>query len=447
MRRTCLLATTALSVLAAGLGLARLVFHARALPRASSADRAASPPLAEIESTGAERGGHIDEPPVEVPIPPPLAGLDLSRIASGDAGPEAPAELGTARLTLDADLQRTAKSLMAAHHFPEAAVVLMDVATGKLLVYASHVDRQTPRDLCVEATAPSASVFKIVTAAALVEDAGLGPDTKQCYCGGEQRINPIDLVDDAQRDRWCTTLAGALGRSVNAVFARLAKAQLTPPKLETMARRFGYGEPLPFDVPVQPSALHVPSDPLEFARTAAGFWNTTLSPIEAAEISAIVARGGETVRPSIVDKVVAKGGAVVWSAPESPASHRAVARETADALATMMQRTVTEGTSRRAFHDIHGTPYLPGVAVAGKTGTLTEAETHRYYTWFTGFAPARPQGAIPQVAVAALVVNGPNWELKANVLAREVLRAYFASRGVAGITRPSVDAIARHRKR
>jgi hypothetical protein len=44
-------------------------------------------------------------------------------------------------------------------------------------------------------------------------------------------------------------------------------------------------------------------------------------------------------------------------------------------------------------------------------------------------------------------VNGPNWELKANVLAREVLRAYFASRGVAGITRPSVDAIARHRKR
>jgi|HubBroStandDraft_6_1064221.scaffolds.fasta_scaffold26905_2 peptidoglycan glycosyltransferase len=441
MRRTWVLAAAGLPVLAAGLAAARFAWHPRALPLAPSTTDDSTPALSHVE-----RVPHEDEP-IERPPAPSLAGLDLSRIGSDDGGPLAPAQQGTARLTLDPELQRLSLGLMAAHHFPEAAVVLMDVATGRLLVYASHVDRQPPRDLCIEATAPSASVFKIVTAAALVEDAHLGPDTKQCYGGGEQRISAIDLVDDPQRDKWCTTLAGAMGRSVNAVFARLAKVELTPPKLEAMARRFGYGQGLPFDVPVQPSALHVPSEPLEFARTAAGFWNTTLSPLEAAEMSAIVARGGEAVRPSIVDKVVSGTGAVVWSSPESPAAHRAVARETAEALSTMMEHTVSEGTSWRAFHDIHGTPYLPGVAVAGKTGTLTDAETQRYYTWFTGFGPLRSQAGIPEVAVAALVVNGPNWQLKANVLAREVLRAYFASRGVPGITRPNIESVARHKKR
>ena len=78
-----------------------------------------------------------------------------------------------------------------------------------------------------------------------------------------------------------------------------------------------------------------------------------------------------------------------------------VARETAAQLATMMEHTVSEGTSWRAFHDGRGGAFLPGVTVAGKTGTLTDAETKRYYTWFTGYAPSHPQPGVRQVAVAA----------------------------------------------
>jgi cell division protein FtsI/penicillin-binding protein 2 len=385
-----------------------------------------------------------DEP--SEPDPAVVAGLDLLHVSVEGGRLEAPAAAGTAQLTLDPELQRVSLGLMAAHHLPEAAVVLMDVATGRLLVYASHVDKGPPRDLCSEATAPSASVFKVVTAAALVEDAHLGAETKQCYSGGEQRINSVDLVDDPQRDRWCVTLAGAMGRSINTVFARLAKGHLSPPQLETMARRFGYGQPLSFDVPVQPSSLRMPAEPLEFARTAAGFWNTTLSPLEAAEISAIVAREGEAVRPSVVEKVVA-GDSAVWSAPENSATWHVVGRDTAAELATMMEHTVAEGTCWRAFHDGRGAAFLPGISVAGKTGTLTDAETKRYYTWFTGFAPSRPTPGLPPVAVAVLVVNGPSWQVKANVVARDVLRAYVAAHGVPGVTRPSLSAIARHHKR
>jgi penicillin-binding protein A len=429
---------------AAALALAAAVFEPRAGPLPATAPShssgAALPPLALAAVM----------PPDEVrtlPVGRPVAGLDLTRVALGAGVPTAPAEGGTAQLTLDGDLQRTAATLMAVRRVPEAAVVLMDVASGRLLVYASQVDGGPARDLCAEATAPSASVFKIVTAAALVEDAHLGPDTKQCYLGGEQRIDAIELVDDPSRDRWCTTLAGALGRSINAVFARLATEHLAPQDLDAMARRFGYGEALSFDVPVQPSEVRIPGDPLAFARTAAGFWNTTLSPLEAAQISAIVARGGESVRPSVVDKVVARSGAVVWSAPEAPPPSRAITQDTADKVAAMMEHTVSGGTSWRAFHDSRGTTFLPGLAIAGKTGTLTDGDAHRHYTWFTGFAPMKPVQGVGQVAVAVLVVNGPTWHVKANIIARDMLRAYFASRGVRGVTQPLTPRAARRTRR
>jgi cell division protein FtsI/penicillin-binding protein 2 len=414
----------------------------RAVHRASPATSPGSAELAPAMLPSSAREDAREDASKETSA---LAGLDLGRMGSDATGATAPTEAGTARLTLDPELQRQALGLMSAHHLPEAAVVLMDAATGRLIVYASHVDKGPARDLCAEASAPSASVFKIVTAAALIEDAHLGPDTRACYSGGESRINAIDLVESPQRDRWCTTLAGAMGRSINTVFARLAQQHLEPPQLETMARRFGYGEPAPFDVPVQASGLHVPAEPLEFARTAAGFWNTTLSPVQAVELSAIVARGGESVRPGIVDRVVSPAGAVLWQARGEAASRRVVARETAEALAVMMGHTVSEGTSWRAFHDPHGTAFLPGIDVAGKTGTLTDGQSQRYYTWFTGFAPEKP-GDGRQVAVAALVVNGPEWQVKANVLARDVLRAYFAAQGAEGVTRPSVAAVARHSK-
>jgi cell division protein FtsI/penicillin-binding protein 2 len=417
------------AVVAAGLAFAVvLVLRARSVPVAPPA------PPAVLNLKPAT------PPPLGVP---PLDGLDLTRIALGDDGATAPAALHrVAHLTLDSGLQRAATRLMTGHHLPEAAIVLLDVATGHVLAYASHLEHGDARDLCAEATAPSASVFKIVTGAALVEDAGLSPDTRQCYSGGEQKILPSDLEDDERRDRWCTTLAGAMGHSTNAVFARLALRDLKRATLEAMADKLGYEEPVPFDVPVQASALHLPSDDLGFARTAAGFWNSTLSPVQAAWLSATVARGGEAPRLSIVSEVADDKGGSLYAAPEPAVLRRAMQRETAQALTRMMEVTVAEGTSYRAFHDGHGLSFLPGITVAGKTGTLTDAQSRRFYTWFTGFAPSRPLATptparIPQVAVAVLVVNEPTWHVKANVLAREMLREYFARENLPGVTAPS----------
>jgi penicillin-binding protein A len=363
--------------------------------------------------------------------PPPLAGVDLRRVrVEGDAA-TAPAHGNrVARLTLDAGLQRHAERLVRDYEVPELAVVMADMK-GRVLVWASHRERGQGGDLCTDASAPAASVFKIATAAALVEQAGLGPDTRQCYWGGDHRIEAAHLVDNPRRDRSCVTLAQAMGHSTNAVFARLASKHLKPASLEATARALGFGDASPFDVPVEPNGLNVPDEALGFARTSAGFWNTTLSPVGAVSLALTVANRGQSVRPYVVERVT-EGEQVLFRAPPRYPTKRAIKPETAEAVTRMLETAVTEGTCYRAFHDAKGRAFLPNIAVAGKTGTLTRNETDQFYTWFVGFAPARA----PEVAIAVLAVNGSTWRVKANVVARDMLRAYFASKGAPGVTMP-----------
>ncbi len=366
--------------------------------------------------------------------------LDLAQLQP--AGDEyvtalaAPSE-GTAHLTVDATLQKTAEKLLAEYEIPEASIVLVRPRDGKILVYASRIATgRTKRDLNVEASAPSASLFKIITGTALVDHAGLGPETPQCWSGGMHRIQERDLQADPKRDTLCTTLAGAMGHSTNTVFARLASQKLTPTSLGETARAYRYGSALPFDVPVEPSALQIPEETLGFARTAAGFWNTTLSPLHAAWIASVVANGGEGVRPYVVASLES-GGKTMYTAPESRPLGRIISARTAEQVTRMMENTVAEGTSRKAFHDPRGKSFFPQLPIAGKTGTLTDEKAGRFYTWFSGFAPSRPVANVEPVAIAVLAVNGANWKVKANTVAREVLRAYFAGQDVPGVTAPT----------
>jgi cell division protein FtsI/penicillin-binding protein 2 len=365
--------------------------------------------------------------------PPALAGVLITQMEIGATEVTAPAaDKRTAHLSLDPDLMSTTRRLFKKREVPEGAVVMMDLQSGRLLIYAG-TSKDGTRDVCAEAKAPAASTFKIITGAALVERAGLGPDTKQCYAGGLHGITMRDLVEDEKRDRWCATLTNAMGRSLNAVFARLALTHLDPAGLTATAKSFGFGAPVPFDLPVEPSAVSIPDDDLEFARSAAGFWNTTLSPLQGMMLASIVAMRGQVMQPVLVNSVTDEEGDVLYRAPAAPRTIRqAIKPETADALRTMMNETVDNGTAHSTFFDRRGSSYLPGIQVSSKTGTLTSPKTQAFYTWLVGFAPAEK----PEVAFAVLVTNGPKWRTKAPFLAREVLRAYFASRGAKGVTAP-----------
>jgi len=387
--------------------------------------------LANLLSKGKVAGGPTI---ARLVTPPPLSDLDLTRVDDRGQVATAPAHGNrVAELTVVPEYQRAALGFMRAGRVPEGAVVMTDIKTGKVLVWASYVDEGRTHDVASEATAPSASVFKVVTGSALIE-AGLTPSTKQCYSGGEHTIKAGDLVDNKRRDKYCATLTQAMGRSINTVFARLAARNINRDKLVDMAERLGWGQDIPFDTPVATSRLTIPEDEVGFARTAAGFWNTTLSPFQGANLATTIANGGEMIRMHVVSSVKDDQGEIYKGPTERQVIRRAMDEATARAVTSMMEDTVDNGTSYRSFHDRSGRPYLPDIRVAGKTGTLTKPTPEGpFYTWFVGFAPSRK----PEVAISVLVANGAKWRVKATNVACDMLRVYFADKGAPGVTDPN----------
>lgn len=353
----------------------------------------------------------------------PLEGFDplVHRVEDGTA--IADLEGGrTAVLSLDVGLQEAMEGVFSRYEVPYAGLVAMDPHTGRVLAYVSHSSAEADAgDLARDAGPPAASVFKVITAAALL-DAGVRPDARVCYRGGSSRISLSHLESDPTSST-CATLSEAIGRSINPVMASLADQHLDGATLGRYASAFGFGEALPFDAPTSVSEFEVPEDRLERARMAAGFWHTHLSPLHGALIAATIANDGRMPRASMVDQVLDAEGHVVHE--HTPETFRSViGAGTAAALTEMMERTVSEGTSRRAFHDDRGRPFLPGIDVAGKTGTLSEERPYRGYTWWVGFAPTDA----PTIALAVVVINRPEWRIKASDAARFALEHWLITR-------------------
>jgi cell division protein FtsI/penicillin-binding protein 2 len=330
----------------------------------------------------------------------------------------------SAELTLEPRLQEAAEEVLAAFAIPYGAAVVLSVPDGRVLALvgrSSVAPALGPEELALQPWAPAASVFKVVSAAALVAEGGLGADSRTCYHGGVSAVLPDNLVDLPRLDRTCGTLAYGVGKSQNAIIAKLAARHLTPEKLERTARALGFDQEIPFDLPVEPSTLDVPADPLEFARTAAGFWHSTLSPMHGALLAAAVASGGEMPAPRLIERATGSGHQplAIPVTPPRAVLAPAVARE----VGRMMELTTRIGTAKGTFRDRRGRPVLP-VSVAGKTGTLS-AETdkgHVGYSWFVGYAPTDR----PQIAFAVVLGNPPIWRIKATYLARRLIAETFS---------------------
>jgi peptidoglycan glycosyltransferase len=363
--------------------------------------------------------------PAENPAAPRLDPLRLATMRLEGDRYLADRESGAvAALTLDPRLQAATERLLRRSQIKYGAGVILSIPDGRVLALAgrSAVDAGVGAEqLALRPWAPAASVFKIVSAASLVEEAGLTAETRACYHGGMSSLRPDNLVDNPRLDR-CASLAYGIGRSQNAILAKLAIQHLSPAQLARTGRALGFGERLGSDLPVEPSQLDVPDgNPLEFARTAAGFWHSTLSPMHGALLAAAIADGGWMVTPHLVDHTHDDGAPSPDQATPSP--RQVLSPVTAAQVAEMMAGVTRMGTARAAFHDHRGRPRLP-FSAAGKTGTLYGKADRDWvgYSWFVGFAPVEN----PTVAFAVALGNKPGHLLRASELARELLTEYAA---------------------
>ena len=328
-------------------------------------------------------------------------------------------------LTIDAQLQLSAEQLLdrasrradrlasdSSRDVHGGAIVVLDVRSGEMLAAASaprfdpnwfasperrieallHDSRQPLFDRVAKMAHPPGSVFKPLTAIALLENSVIDPrqpfrcqgfledpDRMRCQIFRQHGVGHGDV-----------TLAGALAQSCNVYFFHHV-TQLGAAPLVDWASRFGFGQPTGLDLPDEAAGhLPAPAELRQISQTQAlaiGQGQLTATPLQIARLYAAIANGGYLVTPRLTrERTDATHPHDVDSAAFELSSSTRIAGLSRKAL-----DAVRDGL-RRVVDDPSGTAYatvrLPTIAIAGKTGTAETGGGQADHAWFAGYVPA-----------------------------------------------------------
>jgi peptidoglycan glycosyltransferase len=362
---------------------------------------------------------------------------------------------GNVILTINKQAQAAAYQAMGSRR---GAVVALDPATGAILAAVStpsfdpnalsshspdsiqaaykryNADPDNPLiNRALNVTYPPGSVFKVVVASAALKN-GRTPQTRIPAVNSltlpQTRTQLRNFGGEQCADGKTDTLDHALTISCNTAFAQLGM-DLGAETIKQQAALFGIDDSdFTVPVPVAASSVGPIIDQAALAQSSIGQRDVRVTPLQAAMISAAVANGGKLMKPFLVSEEQAPNLAVL-SHPDPAVLDQVMDTDQARQLTAMMVNVVAKGTGTAA--------QLPGIAVAGKTGTADNGPqkpdgsyVNQPHAWFSGFAPADN----PKIAVAVIIENGgvrgseTTGGLAAAPVAQAVMKAYLAAIGV-----------------
>ena len=317
--------------------------------------------------------------------------------------------------TLDPNAQRAALAGLAGR---AGSVVALDPTTGKVKVLAnvpSYDPNQIPDhfrqlnsdsaaplfDRATQGRYPPGSAMKVVTAVAALDSGRYTPDSvvsgkSPKIVGGVPLSN---CCTEGSGDYGPLSLTEALAKSVNTVWGEVGE-KLGKKTMFKYMKRFGFEKEPSIDLPpdeLTPSGVYGkggkllgPSDAVDIGRVAIGQERLQVTPLQMAEVAAAVANGGKLMKPRLVNRIVKPDGRVKEHVRPVEVD-QVMKPDTASKVSQMMQGVVQHGTATSA--------QIPGVPVAGKTGTAEVQGGTSNQAWFIAFAPADN----PKIAIAVTV--------------------------------------------
>lgn len=343
-------------------------------------------------------------------------------------------------LTLDFSLQKAAEEALKNSKTGRGAAVALDPRTGAVLALASapaydpnlfvpYSDQERPNaskrideyNLAIQGIYPPASTFKIVTAAAALEETELdvkrkvtctgkydsGPRVFKCW----GTHGPVDFFD-------------GMSNSCDVYFYALA-ASMGPAPIERMERKFMFGRPTGIDLPGEKAGnLYGPTRRArnktywfvgDTLNLSIGQGELLVTPIKLAQFAAALASRGNVYRPYYVDKIVNTQTGKTQQIGETEILQKADLKpKTYDLLYQALKHTVDDGTARRVK--------IKGLDVYAKTGTAQNPHGADH-GWFMAFAGR--EGQAPSIALAVFVEFGEGGSSAAGPIARTMLETYF----------------------
>jgi penicillin-binding protein A len=278
-------------------------------------------------------------------------------------------------------------------------------------------------NLALKASFPAASIFKVVTASAAVDKAGVSPEHRIGYNGGNYTLYKKNVLSD-KVNRWTRfiTLKEAFARSINTAFGRLSLESLEPKDLSEYANRFMFNQEIPTDFNVETSQASVPSEKgFELTEVASGFNRfNTLSPVHGAMLASTIINDGKMLVPYIVDSLENSNNEKIYKAQVLERG-QILRPESAAKVRQMMEQTVLMGTSRKTFRKIVRDKKYREIEMGGKTGHFSGLNPKGRNDWFVGYASDEED----KIAIAAITVNVKKWTVKSSALGEMMFRKYF----------------------
>lgn len=313
-------------------------------------------------------------------------------------------------LTIDTAIQERARELLREGN-KKGAIVLMNPKNGEIYAMVSLPDfnsetivkdwesinakRDGPLvNRATDGLYPPGSTFKIVTAAALLEN----PSIDQSYVDtGVQTIDGKDFKNaKPDEENGKVNLKTAFAESLNTYFVSKG-VDLGQSNLRAEAEKFMFERKIDFDLPVKRSKFDQGKKlPLAtLASSAMGQGNVESTPLNMALVASTIANDGKMVKPILVKEIESKSGSTIRKA-ETEIMSEVLSPEVSNTIKDMMIDVVNKGSGTNA--------YIKGIQVAGKTGTAENA-TGKNHAWFVGFMPAKD----PKLAVAVVLQEEDDW--------------------------------------
>lgn len=362
-----------------------------------------------------------------------LAKTDFIRTDKNLFFVDTPEESFQVTTTIDVDLQEYLLTLLSQARKrnrgkpQRIALVVMDAASAKIIAMTGF-DLDNPQaNPCTTSDYPAASIFKIITAAAAVQELGYTLHTPLYFNGNKYTLYKRQLKETRNKYSYKISFSRAFAESVNPVFGKIGKNYLGKDRLATYARAFGFNEIIAADLLFESGDFSAEGNEYHLAELGSGFnTDTTISPVFGAVLVSTLLNSGELPVPRVVEHITDGAGEIIYKS-EKAAYKKAIHPQTADTMVQMMMKTVSRGTARKTFRSASRDKILSRLLIGGKTGSLYNKTHTVKYDWFTGFGKEKETNR--KIAVSIVVGHRKYIGTRAAVYAKMILKQYFKKSG------------------
>ncbi len=337
--------------------------------------------------------------------------------------------------SIDTELQKYLLSLLArskklTRGKPQRiALVAMEADTGKIIAMTGFDLDNPGANPCTVSDYPAASIFKIITAAAAVEELGYNIHTPLYFNGNKYTLYKRQLKEVKNKYTYKISFSRAFAESVNPVFGKIGKNYLGKKNLAIYADAFGFNQMIPADLSFESGVFSAEGSAYHLAELGCGFnTDTTISPVFGAMLISTILNAGQVALPRLVEHITDSEGQIVYKS-EKAAYKKAIAPETAGTMMQLMTKTISRGTARKAFRGSTKDKILSKLIIGGKTGSLYNRQHTVKYDWFIGFG--KEKQADRKIAISIVVGHRKYIGTRASAYAKMILKQYFKTKKTA----------------